>query len=374
MMPRRGTWLATIMCTVLCAGAAGAQSLFDSELRLAPQLLRYRLAEPGDATISQLAIPLFVSVPMGERFTFDVGTSYASSRVVSGGSASEISGLTDTELRGNLTLGSDRVVLTAGLNLPTGTSSVSPDQLAAAGLIGSDFLAFPISNMGTGLALTGGLAVARPIGAWNVGLGGAVRRSTAYEPYDVPGSTLRFQPGNEYRARVGIDRSAGAGQVALGLTYSAFGEDAAGGSVYNTGDRLIAQGAYSGGPNGVTIAAFNVFRAPGSYASGEPAGRENIADVAASVAFDALGTRVEPSVELRHWLQSVPATPIAAERSQSSVLATVGVRTRLSLGGLRVFPSAGYTAGRLATVDGAGALASARLTGFRAQVGMRMGR
>jgi hypothetical protein len=374
MMHRRGLGLAAITLAALCATPVEAQSVFDSELRAAPQFLRYRVAEPGDATISQLAIPVFVSVPIGERFTFDVGTSYASSRVISGGTTSEISGLTDTEVRGNLTLGSDLVVLTAGLNLPTGTSSVTPEQLAAAGLIGNDFLAFPISNMGTGLALTGGLAVARPVGAWNVGLGGAVRRSSAYEPYDVPGSTLRFQPGNEFRARIGIDRAAGAGQVALGLTYSTFGEDDAGGSVYNTGDRLIAQGAYSGGANGVTLAAFNVFRAPGSYASGEPAGRENIASVAASAAFSALGTRLEPSLELRHWLQSVPATPSTEERSQSSMLATVGLRTRMSIGGLRVFPSAGYTVGRLATIDEVGAPARAQLTGFRAQVAMRVGR
>jgi hypothetical protein len=305
---------------------------------------------------------------------FDVGTSYASSRVISGGSTSEISGLTDTELRGNLTLGSDLMVLTAGLNLPTGTSSVTPEQLAAAGLIGNDFLAFPISNMGTGLALTGGLALARSMGDWNLGIGGAVRRSTAYEPFDISGSALRFQPGNEYRARLGVDRAAGAGRLALGLSYSTFGTDDVGGSVYNTGDRLIAQGAYSGGPSGVTLSAYNVFRAPGSYASGEPAGRENIANVAASLAFDALGARLEPGVELRHWLQTVPATASNAERSQSSMLATAGLRTRFSLGGLRVFPSAGYTVGRLATSDAAGAPTGAQLTGFRAQVAMRVGR
>jgi hypothetical protein len=374
MIRRSAIAVAATVLTALCAGGAGAQSVLDGELRLAPQFMQYRVAQPGDATISQLAIPLFITLPMGERLTVDVGTSYARSRVISGGSTSEISGLTDTEVRGNLTLGNDLVVLTAGLNLPTGTSSVTPEQLAAAGLIGNDFLAFPISNMGTGLALTGGLALARSIGEWNLGIGGAVRRATAYEPFDIPGSTLRFQPGNEYRARVGVDRAAGAGQIALGLTYSTFGTDDVGGSIYNTGDRLIAQGAYSSGPNGVTVSGYNVFRAPGSYASGEPAGRENIASVAASVALDALGAPLEPTLELRHWLQSVPATSSSSERSQSSILGTVGLRTRLALGGLRVFPSAGYTVGSLATFDPAGAPASARLTGFRAQVAMRVGR
>jgi hypothetical protein len=360
---------------------ASAQSVLDSELRLAPQFLQYRLDAPTAATISQFAIPVFISVPVSERLTFDVGTSYASSRVTSGNAVSAVNGLTDTHVRGNLTLGSDFIVLTAGLNLPTGTSSVTLDQFAAAGLIGNDFLAFPISSMGTGLAVTGGVAMARPIGAWNLGIGGAVRRSAAYEPFDIPGQTLRFQPGNEYRVRVGADRPIGAGRVALGLSYSAFGTDDAGGSVYNTGNRLIAQGVYSAALPGrdVTISAYNVFRGPGTYASGAPAGRENIADVLASVGFNSMGPLVEPSIELRHWLQNVPGvtsgTTTMPDRSQSSVLGTVGLRTRVTLGeGVRVFPAVAYTVGSLATNDAAGAPAHAGLTGFRAQLAMRVGR
>ena len=374
-MMRRALALVALGVLFAPTGRAGAQSVFDSELRLAPQFLQYHLKDPAGETVSQVAIPLFVSVPLSERFTFDIGTSYARSRVVAGSTTSEISGLTDTQVRGNLTLGSDFVVLTAGLNLPTGTSSVTLDQFAAAGLIGNDFLAFPISNMGTGFAVTGGIAVARPVGEWNLGVGGAVRRSTSYEPFDIPGQTLRFQPGNEYRARVGVDRTVGAGRVALGLTYSAFGKDDVGGSVYNTGDRVIAQGVYSAAMPGheLTLAAYNVFRAPGSYASGEPTGRENIANLFASVGLNALGTLVEPSVELRHWLQNVPATTTGTStipaRSQSSVLGTLGVRTRVTVGGMRLFPSVGYTAGSLATSDGA----HAGLTGFRAQVAMGIG-
>jgi hypothetical protein len=357
------------------APAGRAQSALDGELRVAPQFLQYRLKAPTNETVSQVAVPIFVSMPIGERFTVDVGTSYARSRVTADGAVSEVSGLTDTQVRGNLTLGSDFVVLTAGLNLPTGTSSVTPEQFTAAGLIGSDFLGFPISNMGTGFAVTGGVAVARPLGDWNIGIGGAVRRSTAYEPFDFPGQTLRYQPGTEYRARVGVDRPVGVGRVALGLTFSGFGKDDVGGSVYNTGNRLIAQGVYSTSLSGreVTLAAYNVFRGPGSYASGDPAGRENIANLYASVGFNATAALVEPSVELRQWLQNVPATATTAGRSQSSVLGTVGLRTRVGVGGVRVFPSVGYTVGSLATSDAAGAPARAGMTGFRAQLAMRVG-
>ena len=365
--------LALVSIALLTATpTARAQSLFDAELRFAPQFMQYRLRAPADETISELALPLYVTLPVGSRLSFDVGTAYARARVTSGGVLSEISGLTDTQVRGNYTLGNDFVVLTAGVSLPTGQSSVGLDQLTAAGRIGNDFLGFPISNMGTGLAATGGVALAHPLGDWSVGAGVSVRRSKAYEPFDVPGQTFRYQPGNEIRARIGVDRPLAAGRVALGLTYAAFGREDAGGSAYNTGDRVIAQGTLFGllGATDYTVSAYNLFRAPGEYASGDRAGRENIANLFLSLGVRAFGTVVEPNFELRHWLQHVYDTPgqgnANAARTQSSRLATVGVRVRAGVRGVTLYPSAGYTfAGTLATEDEDGSPVRAGLSGFR---------
>jgi hypothetical protein len=349
--------------------AASAQSPFDSELRLAPQWMQYQVHAPADETISELAIPVFVSVPAGRRLSFDVGTAYARAHVTSGAEHSDIAGLTDIQLRGQYTLGNDLLVLTGGVSAPTGNSSVSLQQLTAASRIGNDFLAFPVSNMGTGLAITGGAALAYPLGTWNVGAGASMRRSRAYEPFDVPGQSFRYQPGNEVRLRLGVDRPVQAGRLALGVTYAAFGREEAAGSAYNTGDRVIAQGALTGsaGEHDYTVAAYNVFRAPGNYASGDRAGRENIANLFLSLGLHTLGTIVEPSVELREWLQNVYAAgdDTSPARSQSSRLATLGVRVRVEAAGMSFFPSVGYTVlGRLATTDDAGLPVQADLTGF----------
>ncbi|MEO7769808.1 MAG: hypothetical protein ABIX19_02190 [Gemmatimonadaceae bacterium] len=370
--------LLPLALAAVIAPSVSAQSVFDSELRLAPQFVQYEIKAPNNEKISELAIPVFVSIPFGSRFTFDVGTSYARARVTTGSALSEINGLTDTQLRGNLTLGQDFVVLTGGVNLPTGKSTVDLDQVTAAGRIGSDFLAFPISNMGTGLALTGGIAIARPIGDWNIGFGGAVRRSSEYEPFAGTATTLRFRPGDEYRARVGLDHPMGNGRVSLGVTYSAFGDDEAGTSIYNTGNRIIAQAVVTNNLSGadVTLAAYNVFRAPGAYASGDPAGRENIANAYLGVGLNMLGTVVEPSVEVRSWLQDIPeiltSTTSQARRTASSYLGTFGLRTRIGMGGLSFFPSAGYTLGSLATLNSASAPTHADFTGFKAQLAVRI--
>ena len=47
------------------------------------------------------------------------------------------------------------------------------------------------------------------------------------------------------RLNIGLDRPVGDGQVQFGLSYSAFGEDQADTTTYSTGDRLIANGAWS---------------------------------------------------------------------------------------------------------------------------------
>lgn len=368
--------LLPLALAAVVAPSVGAQSVFDTELRLAPQYMQYRIKAPNDEKISELAIPVFVTIPFGSRFTFDVGTSYARARVTSGAAVSEVNGLTDTQLRGNLNLGSDFIVLTGGVNLPTGKSTVDIDQVTAAGRIGSDFLAFPISNLGTGLAVTGGVAIARPIGEWNIGFGGSMRRSAEYEPFNQPGTTLKFTPGDEYRARVGVDHLAGNGRISLGLTYSAFGDDVAGNSIYNTGNRLIAQGVLTNtlSGNDVTIAAYNVFRASGNYANGDPAGRENIANAYVGIGLHMLGTIVEPSIEGRQWLQNVPTTTATTtvQHTQSSYLGTLGLRTRIALGGLTAFPSVGYTLGRLAVATANNSSVQADMTGFRAQLAMRI--
>jgi hypothetical protein len=370
--------LAAVSGLALLAPPAHAQSVFDSELRLAPQFQQYRIKSPANETISQLAIPVFVTMPFGSRFTMDVGTSYTHSTVRSDATESRISGLTDTQVRGNMTLGGDFIVLTLGLNLPTGRRSVTLDQFSAASRIGSDFLAFPISNMGTGFAATGGIAVARPVGDWALGFGAALRRSQEYEPFNIPNQSLAFRPGNEYRIRAGADRAVGDGRLSLGLTYSAFGQDDAGGSRYSVGDRIIAQGVYSRPVNGVDVAigAYDVYRTSGHYASGDPSGLDNIIDLFGSAGFHPSGRLLEPSLELRQWHQEIGSTDasngLVTWRTQSSVLTTLGVRTRVDFGGVTGFPSVGYTLGSLATADLSGASTHAGLTGFRAQLAMRV--
>jgi hypothetical protein len=345
---------------------AAAQTIYDSNVRAAPQFVQYRLTSPINETISEFTTPIFVVIPVSPTLNFDVGTAYAWARVSPNGSNTEatssISGLTDTQVRANLAIGTDFIVLTAGVNLPTGRESATQAQQLAAFRIGSDFLAFPISNMGTGLGFTGGVALARPLGEWNLGVGASVRQSSAYEPLVATGGArVRFEPGNEYRARVGLDHAFGTGRVALGVTYSKFGDDDLGGSIYNTGDRYVAQAGFNNSFGGVRVLvnAWNLYRRSGLIFTGERTGPEDIANLLVGVGLTAPGGVLEPSVELRNWTQ---------EALSASTVATLGVRYAVESGGMSITPSAGYTFGRFAAVGG-----NADLAGFRAALAVRWG-
>lgn len=350
---------------ILDATSLHAQSIWDAEGSAGPQFTEYSLKSPVGQTISELSLPVFVVFPVTPSLTFDLGTSYTSARVETASGpdqgVSRISGFTDTQIRGNYTLGDDFVVLTAGLNLPTGRETATAAEQTAAGRIGSDFLDFPITTMGSGFGGTAGLAVARPVGDWNVGFGASLRVSSAYDPYqDASGARLRFEPGNEYRVRIGADRPLGTGRISAGLTYSAFGNDVAGGSIYNTGNRYISQATVTNSVAGaeVTVAAWDLYRASGTLADGTAVGYDNVVNALVAVGLHPRGVSVEPSLELRNWQR---------DAYLPSTLATVGVRVKLHAGGFGIVPSAGYTIGRLAgpAASAAASAVEAPLTGFR---------
>jgi hypothetical protein len=344
-----------------------AQGVWDASARLGPQIVQYNLKAPINEKITEFAIPIYLLVPITEAFSVDLGTAWTSARVEGSGTSvtasSRLSGLTDTQIRANYVLGTDFVVLTAGLDLPTGQTDITADQLEAATRIASDFLLFPINGFGAGAGGTAGVAMARPLGEWNVGFGVALRHALAYDAFrDVNGDKFRFAPGNEYRARAGVDHPYGTGRISFGLTYSTFGRDQANGSVYNTGDRYITQASITNsvGDVDLTVSGWDLFRASGTLLDSTATGRENIADAGFAAGFHTSPNVIlEPSLEGRVWAQ---------EAQPTSYLGTLGLRVDFDLGGYAVTPSAGYSVGRVG-----GSAGTASLTGFHATLAIRVG-
>ncbi len=354
----------TLALLAVTALPLGAQVLGDGSVFIGPQWATYKFgASPTVKTVTQLAIPFAVVLPFGERFAIDVSSSYATTEVkAAGAKTSSINGLTDTQLRGNLTLGDNRVVLTFGLNLPTGQYTVAEHGQEAAGSIGNNFLLYPVSSMGSGFGTTGGVAFAQTLGNWNLGLGGSFRHSSPFDAYKVATTTLRFTPGDEFRVRVGLDRPVGDGSVNIGVTYSKFGSDAADSTTFATGDRALAQAVWFtpvGTNADLTISGWNLYRAAGQIIGGK-APWENVANGNIAFGFHVGGVYVQPSAEGRLW---------QVDGTRAGTLGNVGVRLRLTVGALSINPSATYGIGRLYPLGGGD---PADISGFKGSIVIRL--
>jgi hypothetical protein len=345
--------------------AAGAQGLTQTSLRIAPQGLYYKLDAGGaETSIMQLAIPVALVVPLTSSISFDVATAFANVNVDAGNTESKLSGLTDTQLRFNYTLGTDAVVVTAGLNLPTGQYEVEQDKITAAGQIGNDFLAFPVSSFGNGFAGTGGVAVARSLGGVNLGLGGSFRKSWEFGAYGSDANALRFEPANEIRLRGGIDGFALGGRLMAGAVFSMFGEDGCEGcepgasrTTYSTGNRIILQAAADmpAGPVNLFVSTWYLNRAEGEQIGG-PAPPETIMNFQAALGLNLGLLFLEPSVEFRR---------ATSDGEAAGNLTFFGVRTRFGMGPLEVSPSVAFGTGKLDQAD-------ADITGFKGGLTIRV--
>jgi hypothetical protein len=352
-----------LILPALCLASA---ALAQSGARVGPQFVSYTLGAPSNLTITETAIPVFAYMPLGSSITLDIGTAFAMANVkstISGQTReSKISGLTDTQIRATMNLGSDMVLLTAGLNIPTGKSTADTSEQMAAALIGNDFLVFPISSMGSGFGGTGGVAFAKPVGSWNLGAGLSIRTAMPFDPYtDATGAKLRYTPGTEMRARIGLDHPYGTGRAAIGFTYSKFGDEKFETSIYNTGDRLLTQGSISNSIwNGdYALNIWNLFRSSGTLADSTPTGTESITDLSLSYGMRMGAGRLEPAVSMRTWSQAdVP----------SSFQSTVSLRYGWTSGRMGISPMAGFTFGSMGTTT----TESASLSGFRVQLTFSM--
>jgi len=204
----------------------------------------YRFDEGLGPTAAELFIvPIAVRIPFSETIQTDVLGAWAQGRVEREGVTYRLDGIVDTQVKTSWTA-RPWMVLSLGVNVPTGNESHSADEAVVASVLATDLLGFRESTWGTGLAVTTGLATARRIGNWGVGLGASYRMADGFEP--AADQTVTYEPGNEMRLRLGLDRNVGeAGKLSLGVTAQDFSEDQLEGrNLFQAGRRFMVDAAY----------------------------------------------------------------------------------------------------------------------------------
>ena len=226
----------------LAAGPARAQISADPEAYTGVEMRTLRFDRLlGVQRLSQTVVPVGVILPLG-RFTLDLGSSWVhSSMVRADGSVLSVDAFTDSQIRGSYVFGHDAVVATMLLNLPTGLEKASAKDYTVIGAISPSLLGFPVAAYASGFSVTSGLAASVPAGNWSLGLAGSVRMSRSFTPYADALGPITYKPGVEGRLRGALDGLVGSSRLAMGFTYSTFGDD-------HFGTTTAARGAYRPGP------------------------------------------------------------------------------------------------------------------------------
>jgi hypothetical protein len=246
----------------------------------------------GITRLSQVAIPVGAVLPFG-RFTLDLGTSWVESRMVRADDArASVAAFTDTQLRGSYVFGQDAVVATLVFNLPTGLQEASLKDYTVIGVVSPSLLGFPVATYASGFSVTSGLAASVPAGDWSVGLAGSLRVNSQFTPYADSAGPIIYKPGVEGRVRGAVDGLIGSSRLAVGFTYSTFGDDHFGKTPavrgqYSPGPRWLAEAMLVAPVGGSTLSVslWNFRRTAGDTTGGSARNKETLAAAEISVAI-----------------------------------------------------------------------------------------
>lgn len=213
------------VAVVLLAGEADAQIVFGSPPSARARIVYQSWTVDNDVTgdkfdVSQWYFPVYGFIPVAEDWEVHVSSATAGTQSDSSGTDVSINGLNDTRISVLHSLFDDRVLVGAGLNIPTGKATLELDQSGLGQVLTTDFLNFPAKNYGEGFGLYLESAYARQLGRMQFGVGAGYLLSSSYSP--IKGSDS-YNPGDKFvlGGNLGLNHDFGFGYAYL--RYSSFG-------------------------------------------------------------------------------------------------------------------------------------------------------
>jgi hypothetical protein len=186
-------------------------------------------------SVRQVSTPITTAWALNQDWHVDVTALYANASVkyrdASGAGATRtatLSGVSDVRVRATGTIVRERLVLTAGANLPTGHTSLSNDEFGVLRIMAAPSLGLGSTPVGAGPSGTMGVIVARRAGPWAMAMGGSYEYRGRYSPVAalVAGApSADFQPGGVIRASVTGDRTVGPHRLSVAVSADVFSDD-----------------------------------------------------------------------------------------------------------------------------------------------------
>jgi hypothetical protein len=179
--------------------------------------------ESGTTTINQWVIPITGLVPLKDNLEMRFYAANASNSLDSGKSEYRLSGFSDVRLQINSSLANDRILLSAGFNLPTGKKELSRiTERPVMAVLTENYLGFPIRGLGEGLGLNLLVGVATAVGNSRMGASVMYQYNGPYKAYE---DEADYKPGDMLSIDAGGDTKAGELALEGGVTYTTYTTD-----------------------------------------------------------------------------------------------------------------------------------------------------
>lgn len=245
----------TAVCLCLGGLALAQQSeVPDREAAVFETGFGYQMwkVQPNYDPITQITLPFSLVLPLGARTVVNVANTPAYSWWQGD---RKIFGLSDTWMQMNYEVLRDRLILNAGLCLPTGKTRLDTNQyVLSKEMLSRNIYHYRLPLYGQGFSLKMGVMYALPLNEKAVfGVAGQYIQRSAYRPvvYDyeyksLNGETLighwdaEYKPGNEATLQLGLDFLAAKNiRIALDALYTYYWRDLmAGEEVYGAGGKF----------------------------------------------------------------------------------------------------------------------------------------
>lgn len=318
----------------------------------------YQYYEDNGVQLTEWSLPLQATIPIRERLQLSVRASVASAdgEVELGNEPEQVSGLGDVQASLSYTreLGEGSLIMSAGVNAPTGKQELTLAEFTTATLLSRNFYDFRVPSFGQGLGLATGATWALPVGDDLVlGLGGSFQYQGGFTPFE--GMEETYEPGNEVLATGGLDyrlsrTSALSGDVALTL----YGTDTLGDTdEFEAGNKVSAKVQY------VRNQRYNTLRLMARYEGREKSTFPATAGGATEMQLlpnqgtlrGSYTTRLREGVRLE--VEAIGRHFGETTSTDSKTLVTVSLMPQFDVGdGLRVAPRVAYTGGSFTGLEG----------------------
>jgi hypothetical protein len=198
----------------------------------------------ADSTLSiwEFSTPLEFYYPFDRQSSVAITTEFASAK---GKNLSALSGLGDAQVSFNYQPGLNSLVLSLGLNLPSGKKEMPVLEFNTMSALSQNLFRFQVPVFGQGFGLSPGLTYALPVNEKVVlGLGIAYQLKTAYKP--VEKMEKSYKPGDEVLVTGGVDVQLGEAESLSGdvlwAYYSADKVD--NDNIFHAGSKLMLSVRY----------------------------------------------------------------------------------------------------------------------------------